>query len=161
MSSVMKYKDYIGSVEFSEEDQLFYGKVLGIHSLISYEGESAKELIQDFHDAVDDYLELCVEKRIEPEKAYKGSFNVRISPDLHRSIAIHAIQDGMTLNKYVEEALQNAISATQFYNSYNFILALQNLRKSYFGLPFFIYIRNIHSINRAESADERSMKRIL
>ena len=83
MSSVMKYKDYIGSVEFSEEDQLFYGKVLGIHSLISYEGESAKELIQDFHEAVDDYLELCVKKRIEPEKAYKGSFNVRISPDLH------------------------------------------------------------------------------
>lgn len=112
MSSVMKYKDYIGSVEFSEEDQIFYGKVLGIHSLISCEGESAKELIQDFHDAVDDYLELCVEKRIEPEKAYKGSFNVQISPDLHRSIAIQAIQDGMTLNKYVEEALQNAISAT-------------------------------------------------
>lgn len=54
MSSVMKYKDYIGSVEFSEEDQIFYGKVLGIHSLISYEGESAKELIQDFHEAVDD-----------------------------------------------------------------------------------------------------------
>ena len=92
MSSVMKYKDYIGSVEFSEEDQLFYGKVLGIHSLISYEGESAKELIQDFHEAVDDYLELCVEKRIEPEKAYKGSFNVRISPDLHRSIAIHVFE---------------------------------------------------------------------
>ena len=100
MSSVMKYKDYIGSVEFSEEDQIFYGKVLGIHSLISYEGESAKELIQDFHDAVDDYLELCAGKWIEPEKAYKDSFNVRISPDLHRSIAIHAIQDGMTLNKF-------------------------------------------------------------
>ena len=112
MSSVMKYKDYIGSVEFSEEDQIFYGKVLGIQSLISYAGESAKELIRDFHEAVDDYLELCAEKRIEPEKAYKGSFNVRISPDLHRSIAIHAIQDGMTLNKYVEKALQNAISAT-------------------------------------------------
>ena len=71
MSSVMKYKDYIGSVEFSEEDQLFYGKVLGIHSLISYEGESAKELIQDFHDAVDDYLELCVKEssRKKPTKA--------------------------------------------------------------------------------------------
>ena len=53
---------YIGSVEFSEEDQIFYGKVLGIHSLISYEGESAKELIQDFHEAVDDYLELCAGK---------------------------------------------------------------------------------------------------
>ena len=112
MNNTIQYKGYVGSVEFSEEDGIFYGKVMGIRSLISYEGESAKELIQDFHEAVDDYLELCVEKRIEPEKAYKGSFNVRISPDLYRSIAIHAIQDGMTLNKYVETALQNAISAT-------------------------------------------------
>ena len=91
MSSVMKYKDYIGSVEFSEKDKVFYGKVLGIRSLISYEGENAKELIQDFHFAIDDYLALCKEKNIEPEKAYKGSFNIRISPDLHRSVAIHAI----------------------------------------------------------------------
>ena len=95
----------------SKDDFLIYIDCVS-YPLISYEGESAKELIQDFHEAVDDYLELCAEKRIEPEKAYKGSFNVRISPDLHRSIAIHAIQDGITLNKYVEEALQNAISAT-------------------------------------------------
>lgn len=72
MSSVMKYKDYIGSVEFSEEDQIFYGKVLGIHSLISYEGESAKELIQDFHEAVDDYLELCAEKEQSRKKPTKA-----------------------------------------------------------------------------------------
>ena len=96
MSSVMNTKIYRKLQSFRRRSTLLW-KVLGIHSLISYEGESAKELIQDFHEAVDDYLELCVEKRIEPEKAYKGSFNVRISPDLHRSIAIHAIQDGMTL----------------------------------------------------------------
>lgn len=103
MSSIMKYKEYIGSVEFSEEDKVFYGKVLGIQSLISYEGENAKELIQDFHFAIDDYLALCKEKNIEPEKAYKGSFNIRISPDLHRSVAIHAISSGKSLNKYVED----------------------------------------------------------
>ena len=108
----MQYKGYVGSVEFSEADGLFFGKVLGIRALISYEGTNAAELVADFHGAVDDYLSLCEAENSEPEKAYKGSFNVRISPDLHRSIAIHAIQDGMTLNKYVEEALQNAISAT-------------------------------------------------
>lgn len=110
MSSVMKYKDYIGSVEFSEKDKVFYGKVLGIQSLISYEGENAKELIQDFHFAIDDYLALCKEKNIEPEKAYKGSFNIRISPDLHRSVAIHAISSGKSLNKYVEDALEKAVA---------------------------------------------------
>ena len=59
MNNTIQYKGYIGSIEFSEEDRLFYGKVMGIRSLISYEGKSAAELIDDFHNAVDDYLEMC------------------------------------------------------------------------------------------------------
>ena len=57
MNNTIHYKGNIGSVEFSEEDGIFYGKVLEIRSLISYEGESAKELLYDFYGAVDDYLE--------------------------------------------------------------------------------------------------------
>lgn len=59
MNNTIQYKGYVGSVEFSEEDGIFYGKVMGIRSLISYEGESAKELLDDFHGAIDDYLETC------------------------------------------------------------------------------------------------------
>ena len=47
----MQYKGYVGSVEFSEADGLFFGKVLGIRALISYEGTSAAELVADFHGA--------------------------------------------------------------------------------------------------------------
>ena len=64
MDNFMEYKGYVGSVEFSEEDALYYGKVQGICSLISYEGSNAKELVADFHGAVDDYLESCEEKGI-------------------------------------------------------------------------------------------------
>lgn len=56
MNNTMEYKGYIGSVEFSEEDVIFYGKVMGIRSLISYEGENARELVEGFHEAVDDYI---------------------------------------------------------------------------------------------------------
>lgn len=59
MSNTMEYKGYLGSVEFSEADGVFFGKVLGIRALISYEGATAKELVEDFHGAVDDYLALC------------------------------------------------------------------------------------------------------
>ena len=59
MNNTMEYKGYIGSVEFSEADQILYGKVQGIRSLISYEGTTVTELVEDFHSAVDDYLELC------------------------------------------------------------------------------------------------------
>ena len=51
MKNTMEYKGYLGSVEFDEEEGLLFGRVMGIRSLISYEGESAKELLEDFHGA--------------------------------------------------------------------------------------------------------------
>ena len=109
MKNTMEYKGYVGSVEFSEEDGVFFGKVMGIRSLISYEGTTAKELVNDFHEAVDDYLNLCEEQKKEPEKAYKGCFNVRISPELHKQAVICAKAHQMTLNSLVERAMKNFI----------------------------------------------------
>ena len=111
MNNTMEYKGYVGSVEFSEEDALFYGKVLGIRALISYEGTNAAELVADFHGAVDDYLELCAQSGTEPEKAYKGRFNVRISPELHKQAVIAAMSHNMSLNSFVETSLQQALHA--------------------------------------------------
>ena len=111
MNNTMEYKDYIGSVEFSEEDAVFYGKVLGIRSLISYEGASAKALVNDFHKAVDDYIALCKDENIAPEKPYKGSFNVRFKdPDLHRRAAVYAMAHNVSLNSFVEQSVSNALA---------------------------------------------------
>jgi predicted HicB family RNase H-like nuclease len=112
VSNTMEYKGYVGSVEFSESDGLFFGKVIGIRGLISYEGTTAKTLIKNFHEAVDDYLVLCEERSEAPEKAYKGSFNVRVSPQLHKQAVISATTKGVSLNSFVEKALENYI-ATQ------------------------------------------------
>lgn len=106
MSNVLEYKGYIGSIEFSETDEVFFGKVQGIRSLISYEGGSAKELVEDFHSAVDDYLALCEERGSQPERAYKGTFNIRISPELHKNAAIYAYEHKTSLNSVVERALE-------------------------------------------------------
>ena len=111
MSSTMNYKGYVGSVEFSEKDRLLFGKVLGIRALVSYEGADAETLIADFHQAVDDYLALCDAQGNEPEKAYKGSFNVRISPDLHRAAAIKAMENGISLKTFVESSIKSELSA--------------------------------------------------
>ena len=113
MNNTIEYKGYIGSVEFSEEDCIFHGKVQGIRALISYEGATAKELVDDFHTAVDDYLLLCQAENIEPEKAYKGSFNVRISPELHKKAVVYAYSQQTSLNKVMEDALYNYISSNE------------------------------------------------
>lgn len=111
MKNTMEYKGYVGSVEFSQEDELFYGKVLGIRALVSYEGASAKELLTDFRSAIDDYLELCSAEGIKPEAAYKGNFNVRISPALHKKAAICALSENMSLNNLVEAAISSYLQA--------------------------------------------------
>ena len=64
----MSYKCYIGSIEYSDEDGVYFGRVLNIKSLISYEGNTIEELEKDFHRAVDDYLEMCEKIGIMPEK---------------------------------------------------------------------------------------------
>ena len=110
MNNTMQYKGYVGSVEFSEADGLFFGKVLGIRALISYEGTNAAELVADFHGAVDDYLSLCEAENSEPEKAYKGSFNIRVSPELHKQAAICAMAQQVSLNTLVEDALREYVA---------------------------------------------------
>ena len=109
MSSTMEYKEYVGSVEFSEENGLFFGKVMGLRALLSYEGSTAAELITDFHAAVDDYLALCAAEGIEPEKPYGGSIHVRVSPELHKKLAVCAAAQQMSLNSFVEHTLANAV----------------------------------------------------
>jgi len=74
MNNTVEYKGYVGNVDFSEKDGLFYGKIMGIRALISYEGVTTKELVDDFHRAVEDYLALCETENREPERVHAGNF---------------------------------------------------------------------------------------
>lgn len=110
MKDYLEYKGYLGSVEYSAEDDCLFGKVIGIRGLISYEGNSVSELKKDFRDAVDNYLDMCQLKKITPEKAFKGSFNVRIGVDLHRDVAMKAQEKNMTINAFVKAVLQKEVA---------------------------------------------------
>jgi predicted HicB family RNase H-like nuclease len=105
----LEYKGYTGSIEYSPEDGLLYGKVLGIRGLISYEGETGKLLETDFREAIDSYLGDCKEDGTPPEKPFKGSFNVRIPPSLHQKAAFLAMETHTSLNNLVAEAIRARI----------------------------------------------------
>ena len=104
--NTMTYKGYLGSVAYSEKDQVFFGKVEGINGLVNFEGESVKELTEAFHEAVNDYLTYCDEEGIEPDKSYTGILNVRLTPVIHRQIALLAKQAGLSLNGYIKQTLE-------------------------------------------------------
>ena len=109
--NTMTYKGYIGSVNYSDKDQVFFGKIEGINGLVNFEGESVKELTAAFHEAVDDYLAFCQDEGIEPDKSYTGVLNVRLTPAIHRQIAMLALQAGLSINAYIKEALEEKVES--------------------------------------------------
>lgn len=110
--NTLQYKGYIGSIEISEKDNCLYGQVLGLpaDSLISYEGQTVKELKEDFEGAIDDYLIFCEEQGIVPHKTYSGSLNVRLTPAIHLRVATLAKQTGISINAFIRKAVENQIA---------------------------------------------------
>ena len=107
--NILTYKNYIGSVSFSSEDEVFYGKIEHINDLITFESDNAHDLKKAFQEAVNDYISFCQEKGVNPDKPFKGSFNVRVKPSVHKLAYQKAIQKRMSLNKFIETTLEKEL----------------------------------------------------
>jgi predicted HicB family RNase H-like nuclease len=110
MKDMLSYKEFIGSVHFNADDNVFYGKIEGIDDLIVFEGDTVNDLKQSFQDSVEDYIASCKKYNKKIGKSYKGSFNVRITPDLHKKVKIAAIKMGISLNQFVQKAVEDEIN---------------------------------------------------
>lgn len=106
MKNTIRYKNFLGTVEYSSEDNRLFGKIIGIEDMVVFDGSSVAEIQQNFENAVEEYLEYCKRYNRAPVRTYKGSFNVRIAPELHRSAALYAKSKGQSLNSLVEEAIR-------------------------------------------------------
>ncbi len=98
----MEYKGYIsGPITFDEVNGVFSGEVFGLRDVIHFRGRDAKELRASFEEGVDDYLDLCRETGRTPERAYRGAFMVRTTPERHRAAALAAAAEGISLSEWV------------------------------------------------------------
>jgi predicted HicB family RNase H-like nuclease len=127
MSNLLEYKGYQGSVEYSSEDDLLFGKVLHVDSLIQYDGKTVTQIRTAFRHAVDGYLAMCERTGRTPNKPYSGTFNVRVGPELHREAVMAAAKRKLNLNEFVRRAIQSMLSGpgTQSvtnYNTYNYTI---------------------------------------
>lgn len=105
-NKTLSYKGYLASIDFSIEDRCLVGRLEHIQDSIVFGADTLPELTEEFHLAVDDYLQTCEELCKEPDKPFKGSFNVRITPQLHKEAAYQATKCGETLNQYVAKAVK-------------------------------------------------------
>lgn len=103
----MIYKGYTGIVEFDEEAHIFHGEVIGLRDVITFQGTSVEDLEKAMAESIDFYLDWCKERGKKPEKPFSGKFMVRTSPDLHSRAVMAAARIGLSLNKYIEKAIED------------------------------------------------------
>lgn len=107
----VSYKGYQASVEF--EDETLFVKILHISDLLIAECDRASEVENVAQTLVDDYLETCKEIGREPELPFKGSFNVRMSPEQHRRVAMAAADMGLSLNAWICTAVTEKLDCNR------------------------------------------------
>ena len=113
----MKYKGYVGKVEFDDEAGIFHGEVLDTRDMITFQGRSVDELKTAFQESIDDYLAFCKQRGEEPDKPFSGQFITRVPPELHRQVNLAASISGKSLNAWVVEQLQAAASLVKSINA--------------------------------------------
>ncbi len=106
------YKGYLGSVECSIEDDCLHGKILHVNDLVTFEASTPSELQKAFEESVEDYLATCVQLGKEADKSYKGTFNVRVRPELHRGVATSATLQDISLNEWVAKAIAEKLDGS-------------------------------------------------
>ena len=106
---MMEYKGYFAKIEFDDGANIFHGEVINLRDVITFEGETVKELKQAFQDSIDDYLDFCADRGEAPEKPYSGKFVVRVEPELHKNITIEARKAGKSLNVWVSDAISKTL----------------------------------------------------
>jgi predicted HicB family RNase H-like nuclease len=106
----MEYKGYIGEVTFDSDAHIFHGEIINTRDVITFQGKTVDELEAAFQESIEDYLKWCKEDGVSPEKPYSGKFNLRISPELHKEIAITARKMKLSINKFVEKAVVDELT---------------------------------------------------
>jgi predicted HicB family RNase H-like nuclease len=109
--NTMTYQGYTARIEFDERDNIFVGRILGLRSIISFHGETVKQLRSAFRSAVDDYLSDCKEQGVSPEKPASGKLLLRVPPEIHSKALIKAQASGKSLNQWATEAIGRAVEA--------------------------------------------------
>lgn len=104
-NDVLEYKGYHSRIEFDSVSKVLHGKIEGINDLVTFESDSIAEIETEFHKAVDDYLAFCEDIGQEPNKEYKGTFNIRITPELHKKLVEISFLNNESLNNTVEKAI--------------------------------------------------------
>ena len=105
---MIEYLGYVARVEFDDAADVFHGRVVnsGAYPIATFEATRALAIKPEFHRSIDEYLRVCEQRGVEPRKPFSGKLNVRLGSELHAAVAAAAAAEGVSINSWIVEMLQ-------------------------------------------------------
>ena len=111
MNDLMEHKGFKAKIEYSADDEVFFGRLIGIEDVVTFEGKTVRELKRAMKDAVDFHVEVCEKTGKNPKKKYSGNLLFRLNSELHSRIAEAASRHGKSINEWGKEVLESAVNS--------------------------------------------------
>lgn len=108
MKNAMTYKGYTARIEYDAEDQILFGRLVGITDVVTFHGASVAELEAALRETVDDYIALCEKTGQPAQKPASGKLMLRVPPEVHRAALGAAQAAGVSLNQWAAGVLTHA-----------------------------------------------------
>lgn len=147
----VSYKGYQASVEF--DDGRLFVKVLHIDDLLIAQCDAASEAQKAAEDLIDAYIEDCAAAGREPMKPFKGTFNVRLSPEVHRRAAMSAAEEGQTLNAWICDAVSEKIECSKLSDRIDGVFGKKEREASWMRNVVSFHMHPHEEFNRARDIE--------
>ena len=108
---MIEYKGYLGQVEYDEDADIFHGEIINTRDVITFQGHDTTEIKTAFRDSVEDYLAFCAKRNEQPDRPFSGKIALRTTPETHRKAYICAMRSRLSLNKWIERAIERNTQA--------------------------------------------------
>lgn len=109
MNNTLSYKGFTAKIEFSADDNVFFGRLLGTRDIVTFHAETVEELKDSMRETIDFYIETCEKNGKKVKKSYSGKLLFRLPNELHAEIAETAARRGKSINEWGREVFEMAV----------------------------------------------------
>ena len=112
----MEYKGYIAVIGYDDSLDLLYGNVINAapYPIVNFMASDVEGLKREFRISIEDYLSWCEEDGNEPAKPFPGKLELPLYQELYRRIALAAAAEGLDMDEWVMEAIEQKLTGNRF-----------------------------------------------